>query len=178
MPRIQNPGPILQALLDRFFPDLAAPAQALNRKSVSWSVGYSFDQYLWQPRGDPTRGIGVFFSFGASDGNPTPIKYAFAAGIGGKGVAPSRADDSFGIGLARTQFSGDLVPFLRQRLDLGLVREDAIEMYYNAAVTRWLDATADLQIVNPGLGKMLDSSGSLTKIDTAVVAGIRLRTRF
>src|SRR5947209_5950387 len=79
--------------------------------------------------------MGLFFGFGASDGNPNPIKYSFVTGIGGKGVVPGHPDDSFGIGLARTQFSSDFVPFLRQRLNLGLQHEDAIEMYYNIAVT-------------------------------------------
>lgn len=91
---------------------------------------------------------------------------------------PGRPRDTFGIGWARTEFSGDFVPFLRQRLALGLDREDAIEMYYNASLTRWLNATLDLQIVNPGLKKTLDSSGRLTDVNTAVVAGLRIYARF
>ena len=49
-----------------------------------------------------------------------------------------RARTSFSLGpwclaqtARRTQFSNDFVPFLRQRLNLGLQHEDAIEMYYN-----------------------------------------------
>jgi carbohydrate-selective porin OprB len=38
-------------------------------------------------------------------------------------------------------------PFLRQQFNLGLQREDAIEMYYNMAVTPWMNVTSDLQIV-------------------------------
>jgi hypothetical protein len=56
--------------------------------------------------------------------------------------------------------------------------EITIEMYYNAAITSWRNATADLQIINPGLNKALDSFGQFTSIDTAVVAGARLRVRF
>jgi hypothetical protein len=51
-------------------------------------------------------------------------------------------------------------------------------MYYNAAITPWLSATTDLQIINPGLKKAIDSFGQLVSIDTAVVAGARLRVRF
>jgi porin len=90
----------------------------------------------------------------------------------------SRPDDTFGLGVARTQFSNALVPFLRQRLNLGLQREDAIEMYYNIAVTPWLSVTADVQFINPAQTKALASSGGLRKIDTAVVLGNRLRVRF
>jgi porin len=122
--------------------------------------------------------MGVFFAFGASDGNPNPIQYSFLAGIGGKGIMPSRPDDNFGIGIARTQFSSEFAPFLRQALNLGLQHEDASEMYYNAALTGWLNLTVDLQIINPGLKKQLNSADTLVNIDTAVILGTRLRVRF
>ena len=119
----------------------------------------------------------LFFAFGASDGNPNPIKYSFLTGLGGKGVAPGRPDDSFGIGIARTQFSSDFVPFLRQQLNLGL-QQDALEMYYSISVTQWLNVTADVQVINPGLKKALNEFGQLAHVDTAAVAGARLRARF
>jgi porin len=78
-----------------------------------------------------------------TDGNPNPIKYSYNMGIGGKGVVPGRPHDSFGIGWARTEFSDDFVPFLRDALHPGLDHEDAIELYYNAAVTRWLALTGE-----------------------------------
>jgi porin len=118
----------------------------------------------------------VFFSFGASDGNPNPIRYFFPAGVGVKGV-PGRADDSYGAGFARTQFSSAFVPLLRQQLGLGLDHENAFEMYYNLALTAWLGVTADLQIIDPGLKKTLSSSG-LVYVDAAIVAGVRARVRF
>jgi Carbohydrate-selective porin, OprB family len=123
-------------------------------------------------------GIGLFFTFGASDGNPNPLQYFYNLGIGGNGVVPGRPQDTFGIGWARTQFSGDFVPLLRQTLDLGLTVEDAIELYYNAVVTAWLNATLDLQIVNPGLKKALDASGTLRGVNTAVMPRLRLYVRF
>jgi porin len=179
-PGLADPGPVLEEILARYFPGLIVPAQPANRASSTWSVSYGFDQYLWQPAGDAKHGIGVFLSVGAADGNPNPIKWAFMGGIGGKGVGSSRPDDSYGLGFARTQFSGAFVPLLRDNLNLGLNYEGAVEMYYNAAITGWLDATADLQIINPGLKKTLNSSQppGLTNVDTAVVAGIRFRVRF
>ncbi len=177
--RLGDPGPNLEEILARFFPGLLVPARPANRENDSWSAYYAFDQYLWQPAGDPKHGIGAFFSFGSSDGNPNPIKYALIAGIGGKGVVPGRPNDSFGLGIARTHFSNDFVPFLRQQLNLGLDNEDALEMYYNAAITKWLSASADIQIIDPALQKTLSSSGTgLANVDTIVVAGIRVRARF
>lgn len=177
-PRLGNPGPILQDILERFFPGLSPPTQPANRENRTWSVNYAFDQYLWQPKDDTKHGIGVFISAGVSDGNPNPIKYAFLAGVGGKGV-PGRPDDGYGVGISRTQFSSAFIPFLRQSLGLGLDHEDALEAYYNLALTAWLSATADLQIIDPGLKRSLDSSGvGLMNIDTTTVAGLRLRVRF
>ncbi len=177
-PRLASPGPVLEDILTRTFPALLVPAQPANRTSSSWAFAYAFDQYFWQPDNDPKHGMGLFFGFGTSDGNPNPIKYSFITGLGGKGVVPGHPDDSFGIGLGRTQFSSDFVPFLRQRLNLGLQHEDAIEMYYNIAVTHWLNVTADLQIINPGLKKAINEFGQLARVDTAAVAGARLRVRF
>src|SRR5262245_21124766 len=178
-PRLGNPGRVLERILERFFPELLVPVKPLNRTSNTWSVYYNFDQFLWSPAGSPDRGIGAFFRFGVSDGVANPIKYEFSFGLGGKGIVPGRPDDTFGIGWARTQFSDNFVPFLRQSLNLGLDKEDAVEMYYNAAVTKWLGATLDLQIIDPALNKTLDRSNRrLVNNDTAVVLGLRLYTRF
>jgi porin len=177
-PKLGNPGPILQRILERFFPQLLVPVQRANREDSTWAMFYGFDQYLWHPGGDPKRGIGLFFNFGASDGAANPIKYSYNMGIGGNGVVPGRPRDTFGLGWARTKFSSDFLPFLRQQLDLGLDHEDAIEMFYNASITPWLNASLDLQIIDSALKKKLDSSGRLTDLDTAVVAGVRLYVRF
>ena len=179
-PLLGDPGPVLLRILQRFFPAALTPVQPLATSNNTWTVFYGFDQYLWQPAGHPHRGIGAFFTFGVSDGVVNPIKYSYNLGIGGNGVVPGRPDDNFGIGWARTEVSNNFLPLLRQ-LGLGLDREDAIEMYYNAAVTSWLGATADLQIVDPAIKKTLSSSGSsgrLRNIDTAVIAGLRLYIRF
>ena len=178
-PRLGDPGRILRRILERFFPGLLVPAQPPKTESDTWAVMYGFDQYLWQPGGDPHRGIGVFFNFGATDGKANPVKYSYNMGIGGNGIVPGRPHDTFGIGWARTELTDNLVPFLRDRLKLGLGREDAIEMYYNAALAPWLGATFDLQVIDPALTKKLDSSGTrLTSMDTAVVIGGRLYIRF
>lgn len=177
-PRLGDPGPILRRILERFFPQLLTPARPANREDSTWTVFYGFDQYFWHPGGDQKRGIGMFFNFGASDGDANPIKYSYMAGIGGKGVVPGRPHDTFGVGWARTQFSDNFVPFLRQQLDLGFDHEDAVEMFYNASLTRWLNMSLDLQVIDPGLKKTLGSSGGLKNVDTVVVGGARMYIRF
>lgn len=176
-PLLADPGPILRRILERFFPGLLVPVQRANREDNTWMVFYGFDQFFWHPGGDQKRGIGMFFNFGASDGKANPVKYSYNMGIGGKGVVPGRPHDTFGVGWARTEFSDNFLPFLRQALDLGLDREDAVEMYYNASLTRWLNMSLDLQVIDPGLKKALGSSG-LRNVDTAVVGGVRMYIRF
>jgi porin len=178
-PRLADPGPVLTRFLERFFPELLVPTQPLNRVGYTWSVYYNFDQYLWSPEGAPDRGIGVFFRFGVSDGVANPIKYAYNVGIGAKGLVPGRPCDNFGIGWARTELSGNFVPLLRQQLRLGLGHEDAVELYYNAAITPWFNATLDLQIIDQALERTLHVSGTpLRDLNTAVVLGLRVYARF
>lgn len=178
-PLLANPGPVLTQILATRFPGLLVPVTPANRAGSSWTMSYAFDQYFWRPNGDPKHGVGLFFAFGASDGNPDPIHYAFLGGIGGKGVVPGRPDDNFGIGVARTQFSSSLLPFLRQQFNLGIEREDAIELYYNAAVMPWMNVTTDLQIIDSGLNRAVDpTTGQLTGINTVIVLGTRIRVRF
>jgi porin len=178
-PRLVDPGPVLARFLERFFPGLLVPTQPLNQVGYTWNVYYNFDQYLWSPEGVPDRGIGVFFRFGASDGVANPIKYAYNVGIGAKGLWSWRPCDNFGIGWARTVLSDNFVPFLRQQLRLGLGKEDAIELYYNAEITHWLSAALDLQIIDQALERTLNGSGSqIRDMNTAVVLGLRVYARF
>ena len=177
-PLLGNPGPLLERILSKYFPQLLIPVEEPNKKNSTWTVVYSFDQYVWQPEGDPKRGIGLFFSFGATDGNPNPIQYSYLMGIGGKGVFSGRPHDSFGIGWARTQFSDQFVSLLRDNLDLGLDHENAIEMYYTVAITPWLNVSPNLQVINSGLNKIMNNSGELQKMDTAVEANLRMNILF
>jgi carbohydrate-selective porin OprB len=83
------------------------------------------------------------------------------------------------IGWARTELSGNFVPFLRQQLRLGLGQEDAIEMYYNASFAPWFSAALDLQIIDQAVERTLDLSGrGLRDMSTAIVVGLRVYTRF
>jgi hypothetical protein len=56
-------------------------------------------------------------------------------------------------------------------------REDAVELYYNVAATKWLGLTVDLQIVNPGLKTTRTSSGELKEANTAIVERLRAGVR-
>ncbi len=140
--------------------------------------GYAFDQYIWQPDGDAKRGVGIFFNFGVSDGDPNPVEYNYMVGLGGNGVVRGRPHDTFGIGWARTQLSGSVSPFLRQELEMGLDHEDVIEMYYNAAITPWLNISPSIQIVDSALELESNDQNQLEKLGTAAVFFLRTYIRF
>jgi porin len=109
-PRLADPGPILRRILERFFPQLLVPVQPAKTQNYTWTIYYNFDQYLWNPGSDPNRGLGIFFRFGASDGQVNPIKYAYNVGFSGNGIVPGRLDDSFGVGWSRLQLTNKMVP--------------------------------------------------------------------
>jgi porin len=177
-PLLGDPGPILSDIFDK----LGVPPNAdpLNTEDDTWTVVYSFEQFVWQPAGDPTRGLGIFFSAGLSDGNPNPVKSSVSLGLVGKGVVPNRPGDNFGIGWARTNYSEDFLRDLRDLpVNLGLDNEDVVELYYNAAVTPWLRVSPSLQIISPALNKTVDPvSQDFKNIDTTYIAGVRIGVRF
>jgi porin len=177
-PRLGNPGPVLSAIIAHKAPGLLVPVEPLNHEDETWAAIYAFEQYLWQPTGDAKRGIGAFVTAGISDGKANPIRHSYTLGLVGKGVVPGRPGDDFGIGWARTEFSDDFVPFLRNTFDLGLDHEDTLELYYSAAVTPWMTVSPSLQVISSGLDKTLDSSGNFKNLDTTYVAGVRVGIRF
>ena len=83
-------------------------------------------------------------------------------GFGGAGLIPNRSRDNWGIGYYYAAPSSYLqhapAPYP------ALFHEQALEVFYNFALTPWLVLGADLQIVSPS------TAGS----DTAVFPGLRL----
>jgi porin len=177
-PRLGDPGPILVEILERHAPALLVPAVPLNQEQETWSVNYSFEQFLWQSAGDPKRGLGTFVSVGGSDGKANPVKYSYSLGLVGHGLVAGRAHDTTGIAWARTDFSEHFAPFLRNTFDLGLDYEDVVEIYYNAALMPWLNVTPNLQVIYPALNKTLDPARNFQELDTTLILGVRFGVRF
>lgn len=177
-PRLGDPGPVLIEILEAHAPGLLVPAEPLNQESDTWAAVYSFEQFLWQPSSDPHHGIGLFFSAGIADENTSPIRYSYSLGLVGKGVVPGRPRDDVGIGWARTEFSDKFVPFLRDTFDLGLDHEDAVELYYNASITPWLNVTPSVQFISSGLNKTVNANGAFENLDNTYLVGVRVGLRF
>ena len=143
-----------------------SPNRPVQRKSGSWSVTYSFDQYLHEIPGVPRKGWGVFGQFGLADRRTNPIQTFVNIGISGNSPFKNRPRDLFGVAYAFDSISGDL----KDALD-PLVRlrdEHQFEVFYDFALTPWCYLTGDFQVVRP----------SRPRADTAIVPGLRMRLVF
>jgi porin len=142
------------------------PRVPVTPKRGSWSVAYTFRQYLVE-RGE-RDGWGFFSQVSTSGKDTSPITSFVNCGLGGNGLFKSRSQDEFGIEYAYT----DLSEVLKDNLDpLSLRRlrpEHQVEIFYNLHVTRWLRLTGDLQAIRP----------TRPGATTAVVPGMRLELIF
>ena len=143
-------------------PRVIYPGVPIALKSGSWSLRYNFDQYLFVDPCNPKRGWGLFGRAGLSDGNPNPIEWLVSFGIGGYSPLPGRTDDRFGMGWYYGGASSELGPFFNPNDGNGG------EFFYNIAVSRNIQITPDLQVIN----------GGIPNSDTAVIFGIRANLTF
>ncbi|ADJ27785.1 carbohydrate porin [Nitrosococcus watsonii] len=128
--------------------------------SDTWAFYYNAHQYL---QGDSSKGWGLFARFGVSDGDPNPVKWHGAGGLGGKGLFPSRQQDRWGAGMYYVGMSD--ADLLR---GLGVGNEIGGEIFYNIAMTPWFHVTLDAQ--------MIDSA--LPRTDTTWAFGLRTALNF
>jgi porin len=126
----------------------------------SWSIMWNGYHYV---SGDETGGWGFFGRFGVSDGDPNPIDWAGAAGLGGIGLLPGRERDRWGLGLFHQSFADD--GFLAAA---GITEETGAELFYNIALGRGTNLTLDVQCVD----------SAVPRAGTVVVLGARLGVRF
>lgn len=128
--------------------------------SDTWAFYYNAHQYI---QGDSNRGWGLFARFGVSDGDPNPVKWHGAGGLGGKGLFPGRQQDRWGAGVYYIDMSNE--DLLR---GLGVDDEIGGEIFYNIAVTPWFHVTLDAQIID----------SALPRTDTTWVFGVRTSLNF
>jgi len=153
--------------------------RAIQQKTDTWAVYYNFDQYFYEPNKGSGQGVGLFGRFGASDGNPNPMKYFYSLGVGGKGMIPGRPIDRFGLGyyyitVSNPTFTG---PFATREF---LRNEYGFEAFYDIALTPWMQLTPDIQVIRPSQKNVVTVGipPSRQGIDTATVLGVRLQMQF
>jgi len=150
----------------------------LPEKSDNWIVNLNFDQYVFMPKKQSVpklrtapfdtepEGIGVFFRFAYTPEDRNAWNMFVSGGIGGRGVVPSRPNDRYGLGFYAMIESDDLKaqPILGGLLDT----EWGMEIFYNIAITPWLQFTPDIQYIQSGL----------PGVDDAVVVATRVQMYF
>lgn len=132
----------------------------------SYTIYCGFDQYLVRfPEYD--RGWGMFGRASISDGNPTPVRYFFSAGLGGYSPWGRQRGDTLGLGWYFVGASSEFGPL--PRLIYGPRNGTGVELFYNIQVTPWLNLTPDIQFLRPEASAIADD---------AIVFGIRLNAIF
>ena len=134
----------------------------IARTDGTWALYWNFDQYVCVYSDEPRRGWGVFGRAAITDGNPNPIQWFLSLGVGGNSPIRCRENDTFGIGWYLNGVTDKLGPVVSTILatDDG----QGVELYYNIAVTPWLQITPDIQYVHPS---------ATNRADDALVLGIR-----
>jgi porin len=125
--------------------------QRAGNKDGSYNIAFQFSHLFYQNPENPALGWGLFLKAAIADGNPNPIQSSVIIGLGGKNLFKNRPYDSFGLGYYYYNFSNDLEESLDplERLGITFGDEQAIELFYNFAVSPWFILGADLQYIKP-----------------------------
>jgi len=153
------------------------PGQGITAPSENstWAVYWSAWQYLHiEDASDSAvdvtngrtdhQGIGLFARAGFADRDTNPVEWSLSGGLGGRGILPTRDDDTFGIGyyfirIRDTRLGGVLDVDDESR---------GFEVWYDVEVTPAVHLTLDAQVV--------DSPDP--RADTATILGVRFGMTF
>jgi porin len=136
-------------------------------------IAYNFHQYVYVEPGQDTasigydadqerlQGFGIFGRVGYSDADVNPIEWSFALGLAGRGIIPTRDNDTFGI----APYFGTISRGVSDVSDQLNKNYWGFEAYYNIAVMPWLHVTPDFQVTEP----LIDG------LDTAYTLGFRAK---
>jgi len=141
----------------------------------TWAVYWSGWQYLFVEEhidalispGDgmvDRQGVGLFARAGFADRDTNPIEWTLSGGVGGRGIIPSRDNDTFGVGYYYTSLQSTRLSGLLDVND----HTQGFEAFYNIAITPAARLSFDAQVVDSPAGN----------IDTAVILGMRLGLTF
>lgn len=152
-------GPLLTKVVGPKVMGWLVPYLPFNTSPDQVGLFYNFDQYLYTEKDDPTQGVGLFGRFGWARQDVSAIAHDYSIGVGGKGVIPTRDNDTFGVGYYYLDLSNDMPSAYNC--------EQGVEVYYDIAITPWLHISPDLQVI-------MDPGGSEAN-DVSVVYGMRVQ---
>jgi porin len=140
----------------------------------NWIVGFSANQYLYVPKDSDTRkiqttpfilqpeGIGAFLRFHYAPEDRNLFNIFVSGGITGRGVIPMRPLDRYGVGFYALLQSDDF----KNHPILGNLLEDewGMEVFYNLAITPWLQFSPSVQYIDSGQVGVDDSVVVMTRL--------------
>jgi len=143
-----------------------------NNRNYRDDIGayVSCDQMLYKENSDPgdSQGLGVFGRFGYANSDLNPIGNFWSIGMQYQGLLENRDDDVMAIGFAQGIFSD--YAGANDGGDYTENHENALEIYYSAHVTPWLNLSPSIQYIS-------NTGGDKTNKD-AVVFGLRAQMIF
>ncbi len=131
------------------------------REHGAYTLLYICEQTLWQDCCNKKRNVGLLSQWGLADERTSPFSWTANVAVQATGLSGCRPEDACGIGYFHTGLSSDFRDLLSNRLDLHNL--DGVELYYTAAINKFVNLTADLQVIEP----------ANVANDTAVVFGLR-----
>lgn len=131
--------------------DILNPNQTSQKKSNRWTLGYYFEQALWQSPTNKKQNFGLYGQVIMTDGEGSPVDYGFVLGLGGKAPFAKRPMDHWGIGYFNYSFSDGISELNIPTILKTATGEAGIETYYNAFLTPWFSLGVDFQWIQPGL---------------------------
>jgi porin len=161
-------GPLPGAYRAGLWNDPQPKANSDAARNYRDDVGFylSCDQVLAKENADPndSQGLGVFFRYGYANGRRNDITDFWSFGFQYQGLIEGRDEDVLGAGFAQGIFSN------RASLTYTEDYESALELYYGAQLTPWMNMSPSIQyIANPG--------GNKASSD-ALVVGLRAQMAF
>jgi len=110
------------------------------------------------------QGFGLFARAGIADQDTNPLEWSVSGGIGGRGIIPSRDDDSFGVGYFYASIQSSRLSGFVGFND----HSQGFEAFYNLAITPAAHLSFDVQVVE----------SPISDIDNGVILGMRLNLTF
>ena len=161
-------GPLQGTYRAGLWYDPQPKANTDGTKNYRDDVGFylTCDQMLIKENGNSqdSQGLGAFFRFGYANSKRNDIADFYSFGFQYQGLVEGRDDDVVGVGFAQGIFSNSADTTYTDDY------ENALELYYSAQLTPWLNISPAVQyIANPG--------GNKTRSD-AVVLGVRVQMSF
>ena len=107
----------------------------------------------------PDQGLGWFGRIAFEPPDRNFIGFYFDTGLTYKGLIPTRDGDTLGVAFAYAQLSSGAQQVATDDGSIGVGAEMALEVTYQAQITKWLSIQPDLQVIfNPGGNRDLNNA--------------------